>query len=759
MNLSKTEFPLRLYILVFALSIFTALIGGALTWQMFLNGDEMAKKHVALTQNIGRIMLLDEVLTMSARMAVASGDMSYERRYDQFYPQLTTAINTIRTVLPQTNIAKFVGKTDAANNALVKMERQAFALIHQGKRQEAMALLASDDYVRLKAVYADGMVQAARAADNLTEHEDRQLHRLAFGMLMLVIIVAAILLATWFFALRAARLWEEERKQAILILESANQQATQQVSLLLETLPLILYTCQAEGDFGTIYISSNVERVTGYPAELLTEDATFWTRHLHPDDRKHVDDQLAELFKQPSLSHEYRWQVADGSYRWFLDVSYLARHADGVPSHIVGVWLDISERKAAEEQLFDSAARIHTIFDAVADGILTIDEHGIVETLNPAAERIFGYAAAEVVGRNINMLMPEPYHSEHDGYLEHYRATGEARIIGIEREVIGRRKDGGTFPLELAVSKMRLGEGRFFIGIVRDITARKQNELALAAAQQELQTAYASILHKNTQLQESNRARSEFLATMSHELRTPLNVIIGFSELFKEGLAGPLTEEQRVYTQNIFDSGIKLLALLTGIIDYSFLEAGHTQLKLQALKVDAWLTECVMPWRERAAAGGLTFKLDIPEPLGTTWLDAAKARQILVNLLSNAVKFTKAGGTMTLTARRVKQKAVTVNILPDTYSEYLELEVRDTGIGFPSELLSRLFEPFHQGDATLARQYEGIGLGLAMVKSLVDIHNGSVQADNAPKQGACVTVWLPWRKDAADQQVEPLAPE
>ena len=126
--------------------------------------------------------------------------------------------------------------------------------------------------------------------------------------------------------------------------------------------------------------------------------------------------------------------------------------------------------------LRDSSMRIQSILDTVADGIITIDERGTVETVNPAAERMFGYAASEVIGGNVKMLMPEPYHSEHDGYLEHYRATGEARVIGIGREVMGVRKDGSTFPLDLAVSEMRLGRERHFTGVVRDITARKQAE-------------------------------------------------------------------------------------------------------------------------------------------------------------------------------------------------------------------------------------------------------------------------------------------
>lgn len=153
---------------------------------------------------------------------------------------------------------------------------------------------------------------------------------------------------------------------------------------------------------------------------------------------------------------------------------------------------DLQRQKAINE-LRDSAARIHAIVDTVVDGIITIDAQGVVETFNPAAERIFGYTAAEVIGRNVNMLMPEPYSTQHDGYLEHYRATGEARIIGTMRTVEGRRKDGSSFPLELAVNRMQLGGGVFFTGIVRDITARKQTEDELRASEEKYRTLFESM--------------------------------------------------------------------------------------------------------------------------------------------------------------------------------------------------------------------------------------------------------------------------
>jgi PAS domain S-box-containing protein len=166
------------------------------------------------------------------------------------------------------------------------------------------------------------------------------------------------------------------------------------------------------------------------------------------------------------------------------------------------------ERKTAEAELRDAEARIRSVMDSVIDGIITIDVHGTVETFNPAAERLFGYPAGEVVGKNVNLLMPEPYRSEHGAYLENYVRTGEAKIIGIGREVSGRRRDGTVFPMDLAVSEFQLGGRRLFTGIVRDITERKRLEQELRQRVEELA--------------EADRRKNEFLATLAPELRNPL---------------------------------------------------------------------------------------------------------------------------------------------------------------------------------------------------------------------------------------------
>lgn len=221
---SKQDFPLRLFAAAFGISLVITIFSGWQSWQLQNHFEAMSRKHVALTKGVGRIMLFDETLTMSARMAAATGDFSYEKRYDQFDPQLTTEINEVRAILPQPEIERFVGETDEANNALVKMERQAFAWVHQGKRQEALALLTGATYMRLKKVYAGGMEKTASAAIGLIERDISHLRLLSCWLAAVSAVGTLVLLATWFFAIRAARRWADERREAVDALRRAQDE-------------------------------------------------------------------------------------------------------------------------------------------------------------------------------------------------------------------------------------------------------------------------------------------------------------------------------------------------------------------------------------------------------------------------------------------------------------------------------------------------------------------------------------------------------
>jgi PAS domain S-box-containing protein len=406
----------------------------------------------------------------------------------------------------------------------------------------------------------------------------------------------------------------------------------------------------------------------------------------------------------------------NGSERLIADSCAPIRNREGGVTGAVLVFRDVTKAYVAQVALRDSAARIQAILKTVADGIITINQRGMVETINPAAERLFGYADAEVVGQNISMLMPEPYHSQHDGYIEHYCATGEARVIGIGREVVGRRKDGSTFPMYLAISEMRLDSQRYFTGIVHDITERKQAEQNLVVAKEQAELA--------------NRAKDSFLATMSHEIRTPLSGMLGMLELLS---LTHLNNEQHATLDAAWDSGRSLLRIVSDILDWSKIEEGKLELALQSTSIPQLLQEVVNTYSRIASAKSLRLWQHDDVRLSSAHIvDPLRLSQVLNNLVSNAIKFTQRG-----------EIELRTELLEQVESgERIRFSVRDTGIGMAKDVQQRLFRRYQQASTDTARMYGGTGLGLAICQQLADLMDGQIELKSELGQGSIFSITL-----------------
>ena len=379
----------------------------------------------------------------------------------------------------------------------------------------------------------------------------------------------------------------------------------------------------------------------------------------------------------------------------------------------IGVIRDITERKKADEALRIAQGQSQAIFDNVIDGMVIINAMGIVQGFNPAAEEIFGYSRDEVINQNVKMLMPEPYRGEHDGYLRKHQQTGVKKIIGIGREVSGRRKDGQIFPMDLAVSPMNVGQEKLFIGLVRDITERKEDELALKVATQAAQAA--------------NLMKSEFLANMSHELRTPLNAIIGYSELLRE------EAEEHGKTQDVDDlnrihsAGNHLLSLINDVLDLAKIEAGRVELLHDEISLCDLMHEIGMVVKQQIEKNHNTFSINCQPTTEAVINDSGKLRQVLLNILSNSAKFTENG---------------TVSVEADIEGDKVVIHVRDSGIGMTPEQQVRIFNPFVQADATTTREYGGTGLGLSISKELCELMGGDISVESKLGQGSnfCIRI-------------------
>ena len=402
----------------------------------------------------------------------------------------------------------------------------------------------------------------------------------------------------------------------------------------------------------------------------------------------------------------------------------------GANRYFTGIVRDITERKHAEEELRRAEERMRSVVNHVLDGIITIDEHGTVESFNPAAEKIFGYRADEVIGRNVNMLMPEPYHGEHDGYLSNYVRTGAPKIIGIGREVVGRRKNGSTFPMELAVSEFHIGERRYFTGIVRDITERKRLE--------------TEVHERLQQLAEADRQKNEFLAMLSHELRNPLAPMRNALTLMKHVRAD---EKVMREARDLIERQLHhLVRLVDDLLDVSRIIRGRVDLRKEPVELGTIINRATETARPVIDAHGHQLGIMLPQAPLYVEGDVVRLAQVLSNLLTNAARYSGKPGRINLGAWRDGDEAV--------------LSVRDYGGGIAPELLPRIFELFVQGDHTLARSQGGLGIGLTLVKRLVEMHGGSVSAISAgPGAGAEFIVRLPLLEQAAAAVPLPAAPK
>jgi PAS domain S-box-containing protein len=372
-----------------------------------------------------------------------------------------------------------------------------------------------------------------------------------------------------------------------------------------------------------------------------------------------------------------------------------------------GIIRDITVRKKAEEELRESEGRIQAILNTAVDAIVTIDHRGIVESVNTAAERLFGYAASDLIGHNVLMLMPSPYREQHDGYLERYMRTGEARVIGIGRELEARRCDGSTFPIELALSEVVGSNHRQFTGIIRDITVRKRSEEALLRA---------------------DALKDEFLANTSHELRTPLNGIIGIGQSMLDGATGKLTEDQRRNLAMVVASGRRLASLVNDLLDFSKLRHETIELRRRPTDMHA-LTDLVLTV-SRALVGKRPVRLfnrvDPGVPLAE--VDDDRIQQVLFNLVGNGIKFTPGGA---------------VEVSAQSRDGWLDVTVADTGSGIDRARFEEIFESFSQGDGTEAREQGGTGLGLAITKQLVELHGGTIGVESQVGAGSRFTFCVP----------------
>lgn len=349
---------------------------------------------------------------------------------------------------------------------------------------------------------------------------------------------------------------------------------------------------------------------------------------------------------------------------------------------------------------------LRAVLDGMVDGLITIDEEGVVQTFNRAAGRIFGFGAEEVVGRNVKLLMPVLYSNHHDGYIQNFLRTRQPRVIGIGREVEGRRKDGTVFPVSLAVSEARVGGRRLFVGNIRDLTHER-------------------LLREQLYQAEKFAAIGELVAGIAHEIGGPLSVISGNAEFLRESVER--SDPRLKDVEGIIRECEAVAQLVRRLLDFS----RPARIELQPVDLSESLRNIFSLVHKQISKDRIEVKLDLQVGLPEVMGDPNHLEQVFMNMVLNARNAMPKGGKLTISSHMGDMGG-------DDGRRRVCVEFTDTGEGIPQENLERIFEPYF----TTRKPGKGTGLGLAICRRIISDHGGAIQVSSQVGRGTTFTICL-----------------
>jgi two-component system, LuxR family, sensor kinase FixL len=382
----------------------------------------------------------------------------------------------------------------------------------------------------------------------------------------------------------------------------------------------------------------------------------------------------------------------------------------------LGIIHDLTERNSADDAVKEREARLRSILDTVPDAIVLIDETGTVESFSSAASRLFGYPSEDVVGENVKMLMPSPYREQHDNYLSHYRQTGERKVIGKGRIVVGLRRDGSTFPMELAVGEVLGGKRRLFTGFVRDLTERHGTE-------QRLQELQSELLHVSRL-----SAMGQMSAAIAHELNQPLTAILNYVKAAQQLLektgdtSRPIMSARDAVEKAASQTG-RAGTIIQRLRD--FVENREREKASESL--NKTVEEAIALGFVGAADSNVKVKLTLDPAIPPVIIDKIQIQQVLINLIRNSIEAMADSVTRELT--------LSTSLGGPGFAQ---VTIRDTGPGLSSAVLASLFQPF------VTTKDKGMGIGLTISQSIIEGHGGHISAlqDGLPGAGFCMLLPL-----------------
>ncbi|MGX1196874.1 two-component system cell cycle sensor histidine kinase PleC [Parvibaculum sp. MBR-TMA-1.3b-4.2] len=458
----------------------------------------------------------------------------------------------------------------------------------------------------------------------------------------------------------------------------------------------------------------------------------------HPDDLKAIDE-IMQAASRPSRSYDtdFRLKHADGSWVWVHAKGQVWGGGRLASERLVGITIDITEQKLAEKRVSEANERLRDAIESIGEAFVLWDGDNKLVTSNSKFAEFLDLPESDVApGGTLPDLMarasvaeswPQPGTGRNESVREIHLPSGRWLQISERRTKDGGHVNVGTDITDIKTQEAQLTESKGELErTVRDLETSRQKLQEQARQLVDLAEKYAV---EKTRAETANRSKSEFLANMSHELRTPLNAIIGFSEMMESELFGPLgAPKYHEYTKDIKGSGQHLLELINDILDMSKIEAGRMTLEKEDLDIDEVLGESLRLVSGRAEEADLKIVNEV-SALPHVQADKRAVKQVLLNLLSNAVKFTQAGGS--------------IHVTGTTGNGMLTIAVRDTGIGIPSSALAKIGRPFEQVESQHNKTHKGTGLGLALSRSLVEMHGGELDIDSIEGVGTTVSFTLP----------------
>jgi PAS domain S-box-containing protein len=464
--------------------------------------------------------------------------------------------------------------------------------------------------------------------------------------------------------------------------------------------------------------NEGARRLYGYePDEIIGKPKSV----LHPADD--VEAGLPKTMMEAAL-RDGRWAGIvprvrkDGSPFTARVVMTPRRSVNGTP----GGFLLISSDATAEVELTTRRERAEEKFrgllESAPDAMVIVDRDGEIQLVNAETQELFGYSRDELIGRPIEMLIPDRYHARHPEHRNGFFRQPKARPMGAGLDLWGRRSDGAEFPVEISLSPLQTEEGVLATATIRDVTERKRFEEQLNAT--------------NVELEAANMAKDRFLANMSHELRTPLNAILGFTGTVLMELPGPLTDEQAKQLRTVQANGKHLLSIINDLLDLARIESGKVELNVEPVSCRELAEEVVLGLRPLAEQKGIDLMWMVPEDQLDVRSDRRSLTQILINLTNNAIKFTDEGGVRLELSRQSENGASAIRF-----------SVIDTGSGIDPSDQQKLFAAFEQIQSSSPSDHEGTGLGLYICQKLTGLIGGAITFESELGKGSTFTLELP----------------